>query len=380
MARTITWDELRNLAAFEAEKGCAISLYLNLDPSVSPTPGDVDARLRSLLDEGAKAGEANRADLTHAQRQALRADFERIRRFYDEAFVRDRAYGLAVFAAALDNVWRPLPLTEPVDDEVRVATSLYLAPLVPLVGRGEGALVVAIGRERGQILRLRAGRLEEVEDLFDSQPRRHDQGGWSQANYQRHIDSLALEHLREVADRLEAIVLREHALRVVVIGSDEAWAEFSGMLSPEAAASMIGHTAAEAHASPAQLLELATPILETWRLAKERETVERWREEAGRNGRAAAGWGRTLEAASDSRVEVLLFQQDVERSVWRCPVCGRLASDAGKCPLDGTALEERSDGLDLVVHQTLVHGGSAWAVRDLHDLEPLEGIGALLRY
>jgi hypothetical protein len=34
MARTITWDELRDLAGFEAEKGCAISLpvWRSFDP------------------------------------------------------------------------------------------------------------------------------------------------------------------------------------------------------------------------------------------------------------------------------------------------------------------------------------------------------------
>ena len=55
MARTITWDELRDLAGFEAEKGCAISLYLDLDPHLTPTPADASTRLHSLLDEAAKA-------------------------------------------------------------------------------------------------------------------------------------------------------------------------------------------------------------------------------------------------------------------------------------------------------------------------------------
>ena len=40
MARAITWDELRQLAAFEAEKGCAISLYLALDPAAATGAGD----------------------------------------------------------------------------------------------------------------------------------------------------------------------------------------------------------------------------------------------------------------------------------------------------------------------------------------------------
>ena len=79
MARTIGWDEVRGLAGFEAEKGCAISLYLNLDPSVVPTAGDAATRLNSLLDEATKAQETNRRDLSHDQRQGVKADFERIR-------------------------------------------------------------------------------------------------------------------------------------------------------------------------------------------------------------------------------------------------------------------------------------------------------------
>ena len=93
MARTITWDELRDLAGFEAEEGCAISLYLGLDPSVTPTPGDAATRLRSLLDEAAKGDGANRRELTHDQRLGLKADFERIRSFYEDEFERDGAQG-----------------------------------------------------------------------------------------------------------------------------------------------------------------------------------------------------------------------------------------------------------------------------------------------
>jgi peptide chain release factor subunit 1 len=380
MARTITWEELRSLAEFEAENGCAVSLYLNLDPSLSPTPAAVDTRMHSLLDKGSRAAESERPELTHAQRLALKADFDRIQQFYDEEFDRDGAHGLAVFVAGLDNVWRPLPLTESVDDEVRVSSGLYLAPLVPLVGRGEGALVVAVSRERGEIYRLRAGRLEELEDISDSQPGRHDQGGWSQARYQRRIDNFALQHLREVADHVDAIVRREHDLRLIVVGTDEASAELAELLSQEAANAVIGHASAEAHATAIQLLEVALPVLEGWRAARELELVERWREEMGRGGRAAGGWAATLGAASDGRVEILLVEPGVERVAWRCPACGRLAAEAGKCPLDGTALEERSDALDLVVHQTLTHGGSVWAVRRQQDIEPLEGIGAVLRY
>jgi peptide subunit release factor 1 (eRF1) len=380
MASTVSWEALRSLAEFRAEKGCAISLYLDLDPSISPTAGDAATRLNSLLDEAGKSNGAAPQELTHDQRVSLRDDFERIRRYFDQEFDRDGARGVAVFCAGLDNVWRPLPLTEAVADDVRVNREFYLTPLVPLVGRGEGALVAVVGRERGDLYRLHAGRLEEVAERFDEQPRRHDQGGRAQGRMQRHIDTLAERHLRRVAEELDRQLRRLGHPRVVVVCDEEHRAEFSGLLSNEVRQAVIGWTHAEAHAGPAELLGVVSPALETWRAEQETRLVERWREEAGRNGRAASGWEATLEAASEARVELLLFQEGVDRQAWRCPACGRLAMADGKCPLDGTAMELCDDGLDLAIHQTLAHGGTIWAVRNRRDLDPVEGIGALLRY
>jgi peptide chain release factor subunit 1 len=380
MARTVTWDELRDLAGFETRKGCAISVYLDLDPSTAPTAGDAATRLNSLLDEGARGDGANRRDLSHAQRQGLRTDLDRIRRYFDAEFSRNGARGLAIFCAGLDNVWRPLPLTEGVPDEIKIGHRLYLAPLVPLVGRGEGALVVVVSRELGHIYRLQAGRLEDVADHFEEQPRRHDQGGWSQARFQRHVDELAQEHLRRVAEELDRLVRRLRSPQVVVAASEETWADFAPVLAQETRSAVAGVAHAEAHAQPSELLGLAQPVLERWRADREREIVERWREEAGRSGRATAGWAETLEAASDGRIDVLLFQDGAGRPARRCPACGRIAAEEAKCPLDGTQMEESQDGLDLAVHQTLAHGGTVWAVRHRQDLEPVDGIGALLRY
>jgi peptide chain release factor subunit 1 len=380
VAATVDWDGLRDLASFRAANGCAISLYLDLDPSTTATPADLATRVNSLVDEGEKAHEANRPDLSHEQRQALRADFDRLRRYFEQEFDREGTRGVAVFCAGLDNFWRPLPLSDAVADGVRVGREFYLAPLVPLVGRGDGALIAVVGRERGHVYRLRAGRLEEVVDQFDEQPSRHDQGGWSQARYQRHIEELAEKHLRAVAEQLNRQVRRIHGARVVVIATEELRPEFEEALAKEVRNAIVGWTQAEAHATPAELLQVAQPVLEEWYARQENAAAARWREEAAKNARAAAGWPETLEAASDGRVELLLFQLGATREAWQCPACGRVAADGGSCPLDGTRLERREDGLDLAVHQTLAHGGSVLVLRHHHDLEPVEGIGALLRY
>ena len=380
MARTVTWDELRDLAGFEAEDGLAISVYLDLDPRTVPTSGDAQTRLNSLLDDAAREGGGRSPELTHQQRLALREDLERIRRYFDVEFERDGAHGLAVFCAGLDNVWRPLPLTEVVPDGITVGRLLHLAPLVPLVGRGEGALVLVVSREQGRFYRLRGGRLEDLADYFDEQPRRHDQGGWAQARLRRHADELVHDHLKRVATELARFARLLRKPQVVVVASEETRGEFEELLSQELRSLVAGVAHADAHAQPAELLDVAIPVLERWQAEKEAEIVERWSDELGRNGRATSGWHATLEAASDARVELLLFSDGANHPAKRCPACGRLSADGSKCPLDGTQLDESQHGLDLAVHQTLAHGGRVWAVRHRDELDASEGVGALLRF
>jgi peptide chain release factor subunit 1 len=326
------------------------------------------------------ADKTDRTDLTHEQRSALKADFERISTWFDDDFERDGSRGLAVFAAGLDNVWRTLSLPEPVRDSARVGRDFYLAPLVSLVSRGDGTIVAVVGREQGQIYRLRAGRLEEIAEHYDETPGQHDQGGWSQGRYQRHIEKLVHEHLKGLAQELDRSKRQLQSPKIVLVCSEEMRSEFTEALSADVRAALVGWTPAQAQAGPAEILQAVTPVLEEAETKDEAEVIERWREEAGRKARAASGWDETLEAASDARVEVLLFQEGADRPAFRCPACGRAAVSEGSCPLDGTQLEPTDSGLDLAVHQTLAHGGAVWAIRHHEDLGPVEGIGALLRF
>jgi peptide chain release factor subunit 1 len=377
MAGMVTWSLLRELAGFRAEKGCAISLCLNLDPSEVPTAGDAQTRMNSMLHA---ADRTDRTDLTHEQRSALKSDFERIATWFDDDFERNGSQGLAVFAAGLDNFWRTLPLPEPVRDSAKVGRDFYLSPLVPLVSRGDGTIVAVVGREQGQLYRLLAGRLEEIAEHYDEAPRQHDQGGWSQGRYQRHIEKLVHDHLKGVAQELDRSKRQLQSPRIVLVCSEEMRSEFSDALSAEARASLVGWTPAQAQAGPVGILQAVTPVLEEAEAKDEAEVIERWREEAGRNARAASGWEQTLEASSDARVELLLFEDGTDRPAFRCPACGRATVSEGSCPLDGTRLEPTDSGLDLAVHQTLAHGGAVWAIRHHEDLAPVEGIGALLRF
>jgi peptide chain release factor subunit 1 len=376
MAATITWDNLRELAGFRTENGCAISLYVDLDPAVAPTPQAVETRVNSLLDRGDDLNGSWRD-----QRKALRADLDRIRSWIDAEFDRDGARGLALFCSGTDNLWQPMPLADTVPDELRLGRELYVAPLVPLVGGHEGALVGVVGRERGDLYRLTEGRLVEVAEQYDDTPGRHDQGGWSQANYERHIEDLVHKHVKAWGELLDRRVRAiKGGARVVLVCTEDMRSEVLDVLAAETRAAVVGWATAEAHAGPSELMRVVTPVLDEARARQEREAIARWQEEAGRDGRAASGWRQVLEAASDGRVECLLFEDRPAPEAYQCPSCGRGSADSGSCPLDGTELERHDDALDLAVHQVLAHGGSVLAVRDAPNLGPFEGIAAILRF
>jgi peptide chain release factor subunit 1 len=381
VARTITWEQLRELAAFRAEHGCGVSLYVGLDPSIVPTAGDLASHTRSLLARAERQLDERRGTLSHDERKALARDLERIAAWFGSEFNRDGVRGVAVFAAELDDLFLPLTLPWPVDDEARIAQQLYLAPLVRIAGRGDAALVAYVGKERGDVYLLRGGQLEPLVDETDTVPGRHDQGGWSQARYERHIETIVDRHLREVADALDRCVRRLRNARIALAGPEETRAEFERLLSPEVRGALVGWVSAEAHVDAPRLLDVARPLLDEWRARQEEQLLARWREEAARNGRAAAGWEETLQAASDGRVELLLVQDGADRPAYVCPACGRAQAMDGSCPLDGTTLQQAETGLDLAVHQTLTHGGTVEVIGEEHrDLEPVGGVAALLRF
>jgi peptide chain release factor subunit 1 len=376
MATAVTTDTLRGLAGFRAANGCAISIYIDLDPSATPTIPDVQTKFNAVLSEAEKAAEAG-SGAGRDCRLAVRDDIVRIRGWWEDEFDRDGARGVAVFASSGDGFFHALPLADGTGDSVHVGPSLHLAPLAGALDR-DGALVAFVSRERGTIYRFEGGRLAEVADESEEQPGQHDQGGWSQGRYQRHIENLVQQHLKSVGGALD-----EHArtggLRMVVVGPEEMRGEFEAALSNEAREAIVGWATAEAHAGPTELLEVVRPLLDEARARADSEALARFEELHGRGERSATGWKQVLDAASDARVGVLLVEEGAQARAWECPRCGRASADGGSCPLDGTKLEERSDAVDLALHQVLANGGSIVRVGS-GALGGAKGIGALLRY
>ncbi|HZO50272.1 MAG TPA: Vms1/Ankzf1 family peptidyl-tRNA hydrolase [Gaiellaceae bacterium] len=372
----VSLELLRRLARLRVRPGPVVSLYVDLDPRTTVSERDVQSRLRSLLHAVCSESEEG---LDHEQRASLRADRERFARLATYGFERDGAASLAVFASAGAGLWEELRLPVPLDDAVVVDREVHLTPLVPTLGEREEALVAFANRRRGSLYRVEDGTIEELVDLSDGGvPSRHDQGGWSQANYQRHVDELALRHLRAVAEELDRRFRRRGRPPVVLVCPEDERADFERLLSSDVSSAVVGWTSVEAHAPASAIAQAVKPLLEDHRAARERDLVERWSAERRQGRHATCGWDEVFAALREGRVDRLLYRRGAVATAYRCGSCGAPSAAPGACLVDGGPLEP-VDAANLAVLRTLAAGGVPVALDDPARLGG-EDVCALLRW
>src|SRR6059058_6197676 len=128
MATVVTEGLLRELAGFRASNGCAISIYVDFDPSVVPTIPDEKTKFRATVQEAERKALQRTAAANRDCRVALEADFQRIKDWGESEFDRDGARSLAVFASSADGFFRVVPLLEAASG-CSVGPELWIAPL-----------------------------------------------------------------------------------------------------------------------------------------------------------------------------------------------------------------------------------------------------------
>ena len=370
---------LRHLAQLKVDQGCVLSVYVNLDPSEFATGPARSSALTSAADEASRAVENGGRELSHEVRLRLRDDVERIRAYAGSADF-DGTHGLAIFAAGGDDLFEVLHLPSAVPNAVVVDGSPHVAPLV---GEPDGAwCVVLVNRRDGRILSGGPLGLDDDERIADDVPGRHDQGGWSQSRFQRHIDEEAHRHLERVAEAVAERCRRGAFDHLLVGGPEEGYSEFVELLDNDCRERVRGRVNVDVESATAtQVTEAALPVMREHQEAQRDELLGRLQQGVGAGGRAAAGLEEVLDCLNEQRVETLLLDATFEAAGAHCPSCGWLtARDSGACPADGAELEPCSDVVEPAIHRTLAQDADVVRFRDRPEMQLHGGIAALLRF
>src|ERR671935_3246504 len=373
-------SKLRELASIRPDGAKVLSLYLNLDPTEFASAQARTTEMSSLLDE-ADRRLRNGNSLSHDEKVHLREDVERVRQFFNSLdFSAKGAHGLAIFCSGPAGVFEVIKLPRPVETGVAINDAPFLEPLTDLAFTGSWG-VFMVSRKMARILRGSREHLEEVARISDDVHRWHDQGGWSQARYQRGIQKETDDHVKHAAEVLFRRFRRNPFDSLLIGCPEEMYGEVERRLHPYLRERIVGRIEVDVeNTSPDQVLVAAAPRIEAEDKRRERAALDRLEEGLGTGGRARAGLDDVLEALNQRKVEILLFKQGLNAPGVVCPQCGWTGAEGSSCPVDGTLLEQRGDIIEAAVQLAITQSAEVIAVRHHDDLDGRGSIAAVLRF
>jgi peptide chain release factor subunit 1 len=312
-ANDITRERLRRLAETRPAEGKVLSLFLNLDPREFGTVPARSTEIRSMLDRAARQVRDDES-LTRDERLALRADLERLASEIGNGGLDAKgAHGVAVFASGPAGLFEVLKLPEPIEHDPVIADTPFIEPL-SAIGPPERWCVVLVNRRTARLLCGASGQLEEVELIRDDVHGQHDQGGWSQANYQRSIDKDAADHVKRSAEVTFARLKDALPAGILVGAPQELINDFERELHPYLRERLAGRLDLDVeHSTVDAVNRAAAKHIEQANRAKQDAALARLAEEFGAgSGRAASGLDEVLAALEQQRVETLLVDAGFE--------------------------------------------------------------------
>jgi hypothetical protein len=370
-------DELRKLAELRLDKPVVLSLYLDLNPSEFATPPARATAVRSLLDE-ADRRVREQPGLSHDDRAQLQASLERAGTFLRRELPTEGAHAVAVLACEPGDLFATLRLPRSVPNRVSIGHSPLVAPLVRLERR-ERWCVTLVSRRDARIFRGSPDGLREIEQVHDTVFGQHDQGGWSQARFQRGIEKEKDDHLKHTADVLLRHYKRGPFQRLVVGGPREVAADFESKLHGYLQERLAGRVEVDVdNSTPEQVLDAARPRFEELESGHEREALDRMDD----GYRAAVGLEDALRALNERRVGTLIVDERFSAPGVACPECGWVAIDDGSvCPADGAELTPCDDVTDAAIELAVQQSAEVLPLRHHSgELSERGGVGALLRF
>jgi len=377
----ITRERLRGLAEARVGDAKVLSLFLNLDPREFATPAARSTEVRSILDRAGRLVRDEAERLTHEQKESLRADLERVESELGNGAGTKGAHGLAIFSASAAGLFEVLRLAEPIDHDPVVSDKPYVAPL-SLIGPPENWCVVLVNRRTARLFCGSSDALDEVALIDDGVRNRHDQGGWSQANYQRSVDKDVQDHLKHAAEVVFERMKRELPEGLLVGGPAETVSDFEGVLHPYLRERLAGRIDIDVENSAVEdVRRCAAERIEAARAERDDRALARLAEAFGTNGRAASGLSDVLIATHEQRIETLLVDQGYRAPGVVCPQCGWLGGKGfSECQADGTPVERRDDIVETVIERVITQSAEVHVLRDRPELASHGHIAAILRF
>lgn len=384
-------SDLRELVRelVDAERdGDVLSMYVDLDPREFATAPARKSGITAAIDAAERAAPDNGWARTLEE---LRATFASAN--YDI----DGARGLLLYARR-GSTPTLVKLHRPVSQHIAYDHTVHVLPLVEAIP-GDRWCVLLCNRRSTRMLLGDRDRLHDVEAFQDEVDGQHDQGGYSQARYQRAIEEQVHDHLRHTARVVRELHESGSFDRLMIGAPAELRGELESELHDSTRRVLAGWLDVDVeHATAEQVAAAASKVVAAVEKQRLGDLLARLQQQAGRNQRAALGLEEVLRALSEARVETLLVSRGMSQPGVACTEGDWLAPRAEECPVHGPTVEPVADVVEAAVEAAIRQSARVVTIsrvepeaelaedgttRDSHEFLTMQGYGsiaALLRF
>lgn len=370
-------DQIETLSKVHIREG-VLSVYVGLDPAISYRRGHEIAAAKSALRglERTLAGARERSNFERERERVL--DFLEHER-------TEESRSIAMFSSQAAGLWT-IPLNVRVPTQAFFGTRPRLLPLAQVADEYERYCAVFVGKEDSKLFVISMGEVEKERAISNEVPGRHDQGGWSQARYQRHHEFHVFEHLKRTLAALNDYLVSRPFQRLIVAGPEEVTAEFIGLLPLSLRGRLIAAVPCPPTASREEVVAALAPAIQDFERSQEEALLSKISELADGGGHAVLGIEATLGAVGDGRVHELAVADGVSSTGRECLNCGHLDTESiDSCPRCGaslSSLDAVDDIIERATEKVCAQGGRVEVVfGDARErLIARGGMGALLRF
>jgi peptide chain release factor subunit 1 len=308
------------------------------------------------------------------------AEVERVQRYLDYEYDW-QSRGVALYGAG-DDLWRAIALPAPVPTRAYYTDAPYIREAVDLVDRFGEYVVALVDRTALRLFTVRSGAVYAETEAVGEGLKRHRQGGWAAARYQRHEDNLALHNLKQAVEVIRTYCEEIDCRRLMLAGSTDVLAQLKDLLPAALRERVVGEFAADMESSPAEILARSTGVLDETADREDRRLVEEAVTAAGKGGAGVTGLADVLYALRAGRVRLLLVDEGFSAPGYTCGHCGYVAAELSPtCPFcRSEGMAPVPDAVNRAILQSVLTGVDVNVVRGDGALVGAGRIAALLRY
>jgi peptide chain release factor subunit 1 len=315
---------------------------------------------------------------------------ERIATYLDSE-LQPSTNGVAIFACSAGELFEAVQLSAPIAEHwLYIGDTPHLYPLARLDSQYPRYAAVVADTNTARILVFAAAELVSQREVKGTKTRRSQQGGWSQARFQRHISNYHLQHVKEVVEALDRIVQQEGITQIFFAGDEVVLPLFRDQLPKQLAEKVVDHLRLDTHAPVGDILSATLEALKPLNERTDREKVD-----AAVDGYRSGGLGtvtpeRTLDALVKGQVDELLIAANL--GGLEAPVPGASQAASMDASIMTPAVQTEAGGeaatadprvvrlAEELIRRAKATSARVTFIEDSSLLQEFGGVAALLRF